>query len=412
MKQHISTDELTVKPAWNAVFALALAVSGLIVSEFLPVSLLTPVAKDLRITEGVAGQAISVTAIVAMVSSLLIAVITQRMNRRLVLLAFCVLQIISNLLVANAPNFALLLTGRVLLGIGLGGFWSMAAATALRLVPASQVSRALSIIFSAVSVATVVAAPLGSYLGTHLGWRNVFLIAAAIGGVAFIWQLVTLPSMPTNKAGKISDLFRVLKRPNIKAGMLATMFAFIAYATFFTYLRPFLETVTRVNENTLSTILLGFGIANLLGSTFSRYLLEWNLHRSLALMPFIMAVMVTSLVSFGNIMAVAAVLVSLWGMALGVIQVGWTAWLTRTIPDEAESGGGIQIAVIQLAITAGAAFGGVLYDHTGAKGVFTSSGIFALIATLVALFAFRRSSKRLNNAGKPHQETCATKLVA
>lgn len=369
-------------------------------------------AKDLRITEGIAGQAISVTAIVAMVSSLLIAVITQRMNRRLVLLAFCVLQIISNLLVANAPDFALLLTGRVLLGIGLGGFWSMAAATALRLVPANRVSKALSIIFSAVSVATVLAAPLGSYLGTHLGWRSVFLIAAAIGGIAFIWQLATLPSMPTDKARKISDLFRVLKRPNIKAGMLATMFAFIAYATFFTYLRPFLETVTRVNENTLSTILLGFGIANLLGSTFSRYLLEWNLLRSLALMPFMMAVMVTGLVTFGNITVVAAVLVSLWAMALGVIQVGWTAWLTKTIPDEAESGGGIQIAVIQLAITAGAAFGGILYDYTGAKGVFTSSGIFALIAALVVLLAFRRSSNRVNNAGQSHKGQCATKLVA
>src|SRR5689334_5715162 len=117
IKQHNTTVEFRTKPVWNAVLSLALAVSGLIISEFLPVSLLTPMASALKVTEGIAGQAISVTAIVAMLSSLLIAVVTQRMDRRQVLIALGLLQIISNLLVAFAPNFAVLLTGRVLLGI-------------------------------------------------------------------------------------------------------------------------------------------------------------------------------------------------------------------------------------------------------------------------------------------------------
>lgn len=381
-------------PLWNAVFAVALGVSGLITAEFLPVSLLTPMASDLRITEGIAGQAISVTAIVAMVASLFIAIITQRLNRRWVLLAFCILQILSNLLVAYAPNFTLLLIGRVLLGIGLGGFWAMAAATAMRLVPKNLVPKALSVVYGAVSLATVVAAPLGSYLGSHIGWRNVFLIAAAIGAVALIWQALTLPSMPTDRPTKLSTHLQVLKRPNIKAGMLATLFVFIGYATFFTYLRPFLETVTGVNENTLSTILLGFGIANLIGSALSRYLLEWNIYRSLALMPLLMGIVAGSLVVFGRFTFGASVLVALWGMALGVIQVGWTAWLTKTIPDEVESGGGIQIAVIQLAITAGAAIGGLSFDLTGAKGVFIGSSIFTLIAALVTMVAFRHQFKK------------------
>jgi predicted MFS family arabinose efflux permease len=391
-----STIVLTFKPAWNAVFAVALGVSGLITSEFLPVSLLTPMAKDLGITEGVAGQAISVTAIVAMFASLLIAVMTQRLNRRWVLLAFCLLQIISNLLVAYAPSFALLLMARVLLGIGLGGFWGMSAATAMRLVPESLVPKALSIIFGAVSVATVVAAPLGSYLGAHIGWRNVFLMAAAIGTVALVWQSVTLPSMPADKPAKISTLLHVLKRPYIKAGMLATLFVFIGYATFFTYLRPFLETVTGADANTLSSILLGFGIANLIGTTLARYLLEWNLSRSLTLAPLFMGIIVGALVAVGHLTVTTSTLVALWGMAFGVVQVGWTAWLTRTIPDEAESGGGIQIAVIQLAITAGAAMGGLSFDLTGAKGVFIVSSIFTLIAVLVAMFAFGQQIK-LNN---------------
>lgn len=390
MGKHNNTLELTFKPIWNAVLAVSLGVAGLITSEFLPVSLLTPMAKDLNITEGVAGQAISVTAVVAMIASLLIPAATQRLDRRWVLLTFCVLQIISNLLVAYAPNFVLLLTGRVLLGIGLGGFWAMSAATAMRLVPESVVPKALSIIFGAVSAATVVAAAVGSYLGTHIGWRNVFLIAATLGTLALIWQAATLPSMPPDKPAGISALIKVLKRPNLKTGMLATFFVFVGYATFFTYLRPFLETITGVNSDTLSTILLGFGLANLAGTTLARYLLAWDLYRSLAIMPLLMGVTVGGLVVIGHIPMAASVLVASWGLVFGVVQVGWIAWLTRTIPDEAESGGGIQIAAIQLAITAGAAIGGVSFDLTGPRGVFIVSSVFTLIAAFVAMLAFRK----------------------
>jgi len=392
-----NTITLTFKPSWNAVFAVALGVSGLITSEFLPVSLLTPMARDLSITEGVAGQAISVTAVVAMISSLLIATVTQTLNRRWVLLVFCILQVISNLLVAYAPNFALLLIGRVLLGIGLGGFWSMAAATALRLVPKNLVPKALSIIYGAVSIATVVAAPMGSYLGTHIGWRNVFLLAAAIGTVAFIWQAVTLPSMPTDRPAKLSTLLTVLKRPGIKGGMLATMFAFMGYATFFTYLRPFLETVTGINADTLSLILLGFGVANLAGTALSRYVLQWNIYRSLFFAPLFMGILVGELVILGHFTIVAAILIALWGMVFAVVQVGWTDWLTRAIPDQLESGGGIQIAAIQLAITIGAAVGGLVFDITGAKGVFISSCVLTLTAALITFFAFKKHANMPNH---------------
>jgi predicted MFS family arabinose efflux permease len=166
-----SASDLVSRPAWNAVFALALGVAGLITSEFLPVSLLTPMAHDLHVTEGIAGQAISITAVVAMVASLLIAVLTKGLDRRWVLLSFSVLQVLSNVLVALAPTFLVLTIGRLLLGVAIGGFWAMSAAVAMRLVPSKDVPKALATIFGAVSVATVVAAPLGSYLGGLLGWR-------------------------------------------------------------------------------------------------------------------------------------------------------------------------------------------------------------------------------------------------
>lgn len=380
-------------PLWNAVFAVALAVAGLITSEFLPVSLLTPMAEDIGISEGMAGQTIAVTAGVAMISSLLISSVMGTINRRKVLLAFAILQIAANLLVFFAPNFIVLLIGRFLLGLGLGGFWAMLAATAMRLVPEKDVPKALSIIYASVSLATVVAAPMGSFLGHLIGWRNVFLLAAGLGLMAFIWQAFTLPSMPVEKAAKLSTLLKVIKRPVVKWGMIGTMFSFMAYATLFTYLRPFLEKVTGLDVNYLSLVLLGFGLANLLGAGIARYLLAWNLYLALAIVLFVMGISAAGLVLFGMLNPVAALLIGLWGMGLGVVQLGWTAWLTRTVPDEVESAGGLQIGIIQLAIMAGAAIGGMVFDYTSVKGVFTTSSMVAILAVLAVILTSQKSFK-------------------
>lgn len=164
------------RPAWRAVYALALGVFGLIVAEFLPASLLTPMAASLGVSEGMAGQAVTATALVALVTGLLITPATKNIDRRWVLMFFSVLQIVSSLMVAFASSLEFLLLGRLLLGIAIGGFWSMSTATAMRLVPAALVPKALAVIFSAVSIATVVAAPLGSYLGGLIGWRSVFIL--------------------------------------------------------------------------------------------------------------------------------------------------------------------------------------------------------------------------------------------
>ncbi len=250
------------KPAWRAVYALALGVFGLIVAEFLPASLLTPMASSLGVSEGMAGQAVTATALVALVTGLLIATATRNIDRRWVLMFFSVLQIVSSLMVAFADSLAFLLLGRLLLGVAIGGFWAMSTATAMRLVPAAHVPKALAIIFSAVSVATVVAAPLGSYLGELIGWRNVFILCAIPSLLALLWQLWVLPSMRPESVGTFSTLFRVLRRPGMLGGMLATILIFSGHFAFFTYLRPFLETVAQASVEGVSLILLGFGIAN------------------------------------------------------------------------------------------------------------------------------------------------------
>ncbi|WP_275287647.1 MFS transporter [Halomonas elongata] len=376
-------------PAWSAVFSMTLGVFGLVTAEFLPVSLLTPMASDLGITEGMAGQTVTATAAIALVTSLLITAATRKVDRRHVLLGFSVLLIISNLLVALAPNLPLLLIGRVLLGIALGGFWTMSAATVMRLVPEDSVPRALSMIFSGVSVATIVAAPMGSFFGEIIGWRSVFLIAAMFGGLALGVQFATLPRMAPNAQTRLKTLVEVLRRPMVGIGMLAAAMIFAGHFAFFTYIRPFLETVTRVDVNGMSSILLGFGLANFLGTFLAGVMLERNMRFTQIVMPATMGILGLGLASVGGIPLVDAMMIALWGMAFGTVPVAWSTWLTRTVPDEAESAGGLLVAAIQFAIASGAAAGGLIFDTGGAVGVFAVSGFVLLLAALLILFGVR-----------------------
>ncbi|GHH49888.1 MFS transporter [[Pseudomonas] boreopolis] len=375
--------------AWGAVFALALGVFGLVTAEFLPASLLTPMAASLGVTEGMAGQAVTTTAALALAASLVIAAATRGIDRRWVLLVFSVMLIGSNLLVAFAPGLSAVLLGRGLLGIALCGFWTMAAATAMRLVPERHVPRALSIVFSGVSVATIAAAPLGSYLGGAVGWRNVFLMTAAIGVLALAWQWRALPRMAPSGSASLGTLLEVMRRPQMARGMVAVLLVFVGHFAFFTYLRPFLEHVAGVGVNGLSVILLGFGVANFVGTSLAGALLQRNLRLTLLLMPLAMGLMGLAFVALGRAPLADGLLVALWGMAFGAVPVAWSTWITLTVPDEAESGGGLLVATIQLSIAVGAAAGGAVFDASGARGVFLAAAMVLLVAALTIFTGLR-----------------------
>ena len=371
--------------SWPAVFSLALGVFGLVTAEFLPASLLTPIARSLDISEALAGQAVTATAIVAFFAGLLAAVVTRGLDRRLVLMGFSALLIASNLLVAAAPDLPLLMLARVLLGIALGGFWSMATAVTIRLVPPAMVPRALSVVFSGVSVATIVAVPLGSYIGGLYGWRVVFLLASGIGVLTLLIQVATLPRLANRGTAHLGTLLGVLRRPGIGLGMACVVLVFSGHFVLFTYVRPFLESVGGANINGIALTLMGFGLANFAGTLLAGFLLERSVRLTLALMPLLIAAAGLGLAGLHAGLPLQAALVALWGLAFGTIPVAWSTWLARAVPDETESGGGLIVAAVQLAITFGAAGGGAIYALAGVTGVFATGGALMLATSVIIL---------------------------
>jgi predicted MFS family arabinose efflux permease len=373
---------ISQRQTWSAVGSMAMCVAMLIASEFMPVSLLTPIAADLGATEGMAGQAISISGLFAVVTSLLIPTIASRFDRRHVLIALTGVMLASLLLIAGAANFGVFMTARALLGITVGGFWALATATIMRLVPGESVHKALGLMYMGNAVATAFAAPIGSYLGAIIGWRGIFWALAPIVVINLAWQWISLPPMAPQAANPVGKVLGLLKRRNVAFAMLGVMLTFAGAFATFTYLRPFLETYTKVTVPQLSLLLLGLGVAGFAGTYGATALLRRHLYALLRWLPLALAAVTLALLVVGHLVWAVAVTMIAWGALQSAIPVSWSTWLSKGISDEPESGGGLIVAAIQLSIMLGAALGGLLLDHISIAAPLIGGATLLALASL------------------------------
>jgi predicted MFS family arabinose efflux permease len=383
--QSVSVHYYPDRANWPAVSAMATGVFGMVGSEMLPASMLTAMASAHGVSEGMAGQAVTVTAAIALVVSLVVPSATARIDRRLMLLVYSVLLAASNVVVAWSAGYYWMLAGRVVLGVAIGGFWAMSAAAAVRLVPERLAPRALSIVFSGSAAAAVLAAPLGAYFGDLFGWRSVFGVAAVLSLACLLFQLITLPHLPPNTTTRLKTIGDVITRPGIAVGILSATSVYIVHVAFSTYLRPLLESAPGASSESISFAFLMLGIGGVVGTALSGALMERNLRLTLTLMPVVMGVTGLMLAYSSNGVLQQSSWVFVWGFAYGVVPVAWSMWLTHRVPDQRETASGIFVAAVQIAIAVGAGAGGIIFDWSGGSAVYAVGGLF-IIASSAAVF--------------------------
>lgn len=384
------TDNADNTAHWSGVFAMSLCVFTLIASEFMPVSLLTPIANDLKVTEGMAGQGIAISGAFAVLTSLLLPMLIGSMDRKKLMLALTVMMGMSGVIVAIAQNYTTYMIGRALIGVVIGGFWSMSAAMAIRLVPTNKVPKALAIFNGGNALATVVAAPLGSYLGYIIGWRGAFFALLPVALATFIWQWLALPSMRVKaKTLGSRNILKALTNRSVAYGMAGCGTFFMGQFALFTYLRPFLETVTHTTVSTLSLLLLAIGLSGFIGTLIISAILKRTLYGLLVGIPIFMAMIAVALISVGSYVLPVALLLALWGLVATAAPVAWWTWLAKAMPHNAEAGGGLMVAVVQLSIALGSTIGGIFFDTNGYQSTFIISAAVLLISAVLTLQAYR-----------------------
>ena len=393
--------------AWSAVGALTLGVFALVTAEFLPASVLTPLARDLGVSVGAAGQAVTATAVVGAFAAPLTPVLTGRFDRRQVMWGLMALLCLSNILTVFAVNLPMLLVARVLLGASLGGFWSMAAALAMRLVPPAAMPKAISLIFTGVSVATVSAAPIGAYVSDTLGWRAAFVIAGVVGAVALLAQLVTLPRLAPTSVPRLAGLVEVGRRPAVATALLGVLLIISGHFAGFTYVRPVLEQVAHLDVKAISLTLLAFGVAGFFGNLAGAALVGRDPRLAVLSGSALVGVAALAIVLLGQFGLVTAAALTLWGFAFAMLPVGFQSWATSAAPDQAELAGGLLTSTFQVAIATGAVLGGVLVDQFGPLSAPGYAAASALAAAGLVLVLRSRATRVEDQAPAAACEACS-----
>lgn len=370
---------------WFAVLSMAATSFALVSAEFLPAGLLTPMARDLGISEGTAGQVVTATASVGAVTALLSNVLIGRLNRKAVLVGLSALAIGSNILAALATDFWLLLLGRAGLGIALSGFWALSVAVVARLVGANATGRGMAIVTLGVSLATIAAPSMGALISDWLGWRVATAMTAGLAAFAMLLQALSLPSLPASTSNSLGDVFILMRRRGVQLGMLAILLLMTGHFAGSVYVRPFLEQVTLLETGSIALALLGFGVAAVLGNVAGGRMADANIRMALAVTAALMALAALALVLWGAHIGIAFGFVTLWGFAFGMAPVVLPTNLSRGAPDALEAAGSLMVVSFQVAISVGAVFGGYVVDNYGAMGPLTLTAALAVSTLALAV---------------------------
>lgn len=386
----VTTPSLTATPTEQSrtaglwpVVTLGLGIFTLVASEFLPASLLSPIAVELGITPGMAGQLVTATAVAGMVAGPGLVAILPPVDRRWVMAGLTALSVASNVLVAVAPNLGLMLVGRALLGVALSGFWALSLAVVAQLVPAAHLGRAMTVVNTGVSLATVAAVPLGTYVGEQLGWRATFWGVAAAGVVTLVLQVVSLPKIGASERSGLRPLVETLSRRVVATGFAALALLVTAHFAAFTYVRPLLDRVDGLGAAGLAGLLAAFGAAAFAGNLAVGATVDRYLRTVLVAVPIVIAGATSLLAVAGDAsVLVVAVGVVAWGLGFGGVPTMVQTWLGRVAPDRLESAGGLTVAVFQVSIALGAAAGGILNDALDVRVAFLAAGVAAAVGAV------------------------------
>ncbi len=359
-------------------------------------AVLTPMAADLGISEGAAGQAVALTALFAGIAAPTVALIIGRLDRKLINLALCALVIASNIAVAFTSDYFVLLAARLLLGIAIGGFFALAGATVVRLVTMEDMGKGMSIVFMGLSAGLVVAPALATLIGEAFGWRAAFMAAAACGLLALLLQAVCLPRVPAASATSLSSLFGLLKRRPVRVGLVVGLLFFGGEVSGFTFMRPYLETNGGLSATSIAPVLLVLGLASLLGSAVAGVFADRVLREGFGATFLMLAVATVGLLALSDAYIAIFVFAAAWGMAIGAGPVMTQTWMGRAAPDQLEGVGGLFLAVIQLGVTLGAIAGGIAVDLIGTSAPLYVTAICAILAAI--LIATQRAPDRVSQS--------------
>lgn len=381
--------------AWMPLAGLTCAAFVFNTSEFIPIGLLTDIAKDFAISESYAGLLITVYAWVVALTSLPLMLLASKIEFRKLLLSIVGLFILSHLFSAAASSYGMLMTSRIGVACSHAIFWSITPPLAVRIAPEGKKSTALSIIMAGTSVAMVIGLPLGRIIGLHTGWRTTFFCIAAVTFLIFILLVAVFPKVPVRNHMSLKGIPALLKQKKLMGIYVTTVILVTGHYTGYSYIEPFLSQVARMNDGMVTLSLIIFGLVGMVGSLIFAKYYPSHPFRLIKLSIFCITLMLLWMRFSAYNIYTAVLLCAFWGTAIVVYNLAFQAKIIEYAPQATAVAMSVYSGIFNLGIGTGALTGGIVCSSFSLHFIGYAGGIIALAATIYclqkAIPAFRAS---------------------
>lgn len=373
---------------------LALITFMVSTSEYVIAGILDKVAASNNISVSVAGQLITVFALANAFGSPLVVMATTKMNQRKLLMLSLVLMVLGSLMTITLPGFGFLIVSRIVLALGSGVFAIAAKTAAAKLAPPEKQAGAIGTVILGFSAAIIIGVPLGRVIATDYDWKIIFVGIGVLSLLAIFVIMRTIPATNNKEVVPLSKQLSFLKNPKILMGLGVTFFWQLGYGVMYSYIAPFLLTVTAMSGREVSGALFAFGIATLIGSKFGGFMTDRiGNPRTLVGGLVVHVIALVLLSTIANSTFVVIPLLMLWSFSAWSSGPGLQYNLVWLAPEAS----GIMLSLygsfIQLGIAAAAGIGGIAVKSTSILAISWIGATSVAIAAIIAAISFSINKK-------------------
>ncbi|MBP3041261.1 MFS transporter [Bacillaceae bacterium Marseille-Q3522] len=380
---------------------LSLSISAFAIgtTEFVIVGLLQTVADDLNITVTQAGSLITGYAIAIAVGTPIVTAISGRTPKKGFLLILMAVFTLGNGLSAVAASYELLMFSRVITAVAHGVFFAIAAIVAADMVPENKKGTAISIMFTGLTVATIAGVPFGTYIGQNMGWRASFAAVAILGLIAFVVTVFAVDKVKKqSNPPSLKEVASLIKNHRILLALLMTALGFGGTFALFTYLSPILKEISGYSADSISILLLVYGVAVAIGNIVGGKMADQHPVKGLRWIFFVQAIVLLLQMVFLPNKVLTILSIILLGLVAFMMSAGTQAYVVllseKLVPAAKDIASALNISAFNIGIASGSIFGSLAVDYLTYLDTAWIGAIMVATAFLLAVLNFTLDKKQ------------------
>lgn len=377
-----------------ALFCLTAGAFAIGMTEFVIMGLLPNVARDLDVTIAQAGQLITGYALGVALGAPILTIATSKIAQKQLLCLLMAIFIIGNLVGALAPSYGLLMGSRLVTALAHGTFLGTGSLIAARLVRPDRRAAAVSMVLAGLTIANIIGVPFGTLIGQQLGWRASFGAITIMGIISLIGIITMIPKIEQTEQPSLAKEVSSLFQPQVLLILATGAFGCCSMFAVFTYITPMLTDVAGFQENSVTWILVMYGIGVTLGNLIGGRLADWKLMPSVITIFIILSALLLILSGVLHIPALALIFIFLWGMAAFGIMPGIQLRIMNLAHEAPRLAATSSHSALNLGNAAGAFIGGVVLTQAGLVYVPLVGGLIAAIGAVGAILSYYMVEKR------------------